>query len=96
MVLHWLKFWVKKASTFSGVYDGIAEAACKQSYSAGKRLTYKSNFCKHLLHGEVILAYCGFDVAEMVALSGSVFYIPSFTKGKAQLSATEVHETKKK
>ena len=60
-----------------------------------KLLTEKSNLCKHLLPGDVVLADRGFNIAEMVALSGAVLHIPSFTKGKAQLSAAEVHNTRK-
>ena len=61
---------------------------------SNKLLTAKSNLCKHLLPGDV-LADQGFDIAEMVAVSGAVIHISSFTKGKVQLSAAEVHNTRK-
>ena len=45
-----------------------------------------------LLPGDVVLADRGFDIAESV---GSKLHIPAFTKGKTQLSAVEVEETRK-
>ena len=51
-------------------------------------LTEKSNFCKKLLPGDVVLADRGFDISEIVAVNGRVLQIPAFTKGKVQLSAT--------
>ena len=59
-----------------------------------KILTEKSNFCKHLLHGDVTVADRGCGIAELVTLSSAFLHIPSFTRGKAQLCAAEVHETR--
>ena len=59
-----------------------------------KYLTEHSKFCKHLLPGDVVLADRGFDIAETIALSGGTLHIPSFTKGKSQLPAADVHTTR--
>jgi len=40
-----------------------------------------------------MLADCGFDIAESVGTMQARLHIPAFTKGKSQLTATEVEET---
>ena len=37
----------------------------------------------------------GFDISDSVGLMQATLHIPAFTKGKGQLSALEVHETRK-
>ena len=49
---------------------------------------------KKLLPGDIVLADRGFDIKESIAVQGAKLHIPAFTKGKAQLSAEEVHETR--
>ena len=49
---------------------------------------------KKLLPGDVILADRGFDIAESVGTMQVRLHIPAFTKGKSQLSALEVEETR--
>ena len=54
-------------------------------------------YFKKLLPGDVkkiILADRRFDIAESVATMQARLHIPAFTKGKSQLSALEVEETR--
>jgi len=43
----------------------------------------------------VILADRGFDISESVGAMQATLHIPAFTRGKSQLSALEVEETRK-
>lgn len=60
-----------------------------------KHLTANCQFMDKISHGDVILADRGFDIRELVALVGAEVIYPAFRKGKEQLSATEVEETRK-
>ena len=60
-----------------------------------KYLTENSGILKNLLPGDIVLADRGFDVADSVGFHGARLYIPAFTKGKKQLSALEVEQTRK-
>ena len=59
-----------------------------------KYLTEHCGLLDHLLPGDVVLADRGSDISDSVAMMQARVYIPAFTKGKDQLSAMEVHETK--
>ncbi len=59
-----------------------------------KHLTNHCGILTHLLPGDVVLADRGFDISESVGLMQARLHIPSFTKGKNQLSALEVEETR--
>ncbi len=48
----------------------------------------------YLLPGDVVLADRGFNIAESVGVMQTKLHIPSFTKGKNQLSALEVEDTR--
>ena len=48
-----------------------------------------------LLPGDIVLADHGFDIAESVGSMQAKLHISTFTKGKTQLSALEVEETRK-
>ena len=50
---------------------------------------------RKLLPGGIVLADRGFDIADIVGFYQAKLYIPIFTKGKKQLSAQEVEETRK-
>ena len=52
-----------------------------------KEITIKSGFFSWIENGDQILADRGFTVAEEVATVSCILELPSFTKGKAQLSA---------
>ena len=47
-----------------------------------------------MLPGDVILADSGFDIAESVGTMQARLHILAITKGKSQLSALEVEETR--
>jgi len=47
-----------------------------------------------LLLGDVVLANRGFDISESVGMMQGNLHIPAFTKGKSQLSALKVTETR--
>ena len=55
-----------------------------------KILTKESNFLHLLEPGDVVLADWGFTIAEDIALFGAKLEIPTFTRGKKQLSQREV------
>ena len=59
-----------------------------------KYLTEHCGSLENLLPGDVVLADWGFDISDSVCMMQARLYIPAFTKGKDQLSAMEVHETK--
>ena len=59
-----------------------------------KHLTNHCGILNHLLPGDVVLADRGFDISESVGIMQARLHIPSFTKGKDQLSALEVEETR--
>ena len=60
-----------------------------------KEITLKSGFMERLLHGDEVLADRGFLVSEEFASRGVTLRTPSFTRGKKQLSAAEVHSSKR-
>ena len=47
-----------------------------------------------LEHGDTVLADRGFTITDDIALRGAKLVIPSFTKGKTQLSQKEVETSK--
>ena len=59
-----------------------------------KHLTTKCGFLRKLLPGDMVLADRGFDIADELALCGASLSIPSFTKGKDQLSQAEVESSR--
>lgn len=59
-----------------------------------QHLTENSGFLKHLMHGDVVMADRGFNIAETLGSYGTRLEIPSFTKGKTQLRAEEIEETR--
>ena len=48
-----------------------------------------------LLPGDIVLADWGFDIQESVGMLCAEVKIPAFTKGKSQLSASDVQTTRK-
>ena len=62
--------------------------------TSDKHITEHSGFLTHLQHGDVILADRGFNVAECLGSVGASLHIPSFTRGKTQLSPSEVEKTR--
>lgn len=69
------------------------------SYTWGGRISdkYLTDHCgilKKLLPGDIVLADRGFDISESVGMMQAKLHIPAFTKGKSQLSALEVENTR--
>ncbi len=62
--------------------------------TSDKYLTEHCGILDNLLPGDVVLADRGFDIADSVGLMHARLNIPAFTKGKSQLSATEIEETR--
>ena len=62
---------------------------------SGKYLTENSGLLRKLLPGDIVLADRGFDIADSVGFYQACLHIPAFTRGKKQLSAEEVEETRK-
>ena len=60
-----------------------------------KHITENSGVLRKLLPGDILLADRGFDIADSVGFYQAKLYIPAFTKGKKQLSAQKVEETRK-
>ena len=59
-----------------------------------KHLTTECGFLRKLLPGDMVLADRAFDIADELALCGVSLSIPSFTKGKDQLSQAEVESSR--
>lgn len=59
-----------------------------------KHLTEICRLFSNLIPGDTILAHCGFDIKESVGLYCATITVPAFTKGKKQLSAIEVEQTR--
>ena len=59
-----------------------------------KYLTEHCGILRKLLPGDVILADRGFDIADSVGAMKARLNIPAFTRGKNQLSALEIEETR--
>ena len=59
-----------------------------------KYLTEHCGILDKLLPGDIVLADRGFDIADSVGTVHARLHIPAFTKGKNQLTASEVEETR--
>ena len=59
-----------------------------------KYLTENCGVLNKLLPGDIVLADRGFDIADSVSAFQARLHIPAFTRGKDQLSAAEVEETR--
>lgn len=55
----------------------------------------RSGFLDKLVHQDQVLADRGFTCNELFAVRGAKLIIPSFTKGKSQLSAEEVEKSRR-
>lgn len=63
--------------------------------TSDKVITQRSGYLDKLEHGDCVLADRGFLIAEDLASHHAYLVIPAFTKGKSQLSAKEVEQTRK-
>ena len=62
--------------------------------TSDKYITEHCGILNKLLPGDVVLADRGFDIGDSVGMMQARLHIPAFTKGKSQLSAMEVQETR--
>ena len=60
-----------------------------------KHITEHCGILDKIIPGDIILADKGFDIEDSVGVMQGCLHIPAFTKGKNQLSALDVHETRK-
>ena len=60
-----------------------------------KHLTENCGLLNKLLPGDIVLADMGFDIADSVGFYQATLKIPAFTRGKRQLSAHDIQETRK-
>lgn len=63
--------------------------------ASDKQITEESSLLKNLLPGDIVLADRGFTIEDSVGFYCASLKMPAFTKGKSQLSAYEVEETRK-
>ena len=68
---------------------------CWGGRATDKCITMNSDFIELLEYGDVVLADRGFDIADDMAVHGASLVIPSFTRGKKQLSLQEVECSQK-
>ena len=76
------------AITPSGTISYISP--CWGGRVSDKCLTQNCGFLNLLEHGDTVFADRGFSISEDLAIHGATLAIPSFTKGKSQLSQQEV------
>ena len=70
-------------------------SSCWGGRVSDKYLTQNYGFLNLLEYGDRVLADRGFNISEDLALFGATLAIPSFTKGKSQLSQQEVECSQK-
>lgn len=58
-------------------------------------ITLRSGFKDKLQYCDQVMADRGFLISEELANHGATLHIPAFTKGKSQLSAKDVEQTRK-
>ena len=78
--------------TPQGTISFVSE--CWGGRVSDKHLTEKSGLLQKLLPSDIVLADRGFDIADSVGTVQARLHIPAFTKGKSQLTATEVEDTR--
>ena len=50
---------------------------------------------RKLCYGDVVLADRGFNISDSIAVTGATLAIPPYTRGRNQISAIEVENTRK-
>lgn len=63
--------------------------------TSDKVITQRSGYLDKIQHGDQVLADRGFLISEELANKSATLVIPAFTRGKKQLSAKEVEQTRK-
>ena len=67
---------------------------CWGGRASDKTITQESGFFNRIEPGDVILADRGFTIQDDIAVYGAKLIIPSFTRGKKQLSLEDVERSK--
>lgn len=67
---------------------------CWGGRASDRKITEESGLLNKLVPGDVVMADRGFTMVEDFALRGAKLIMPAFTKGKRQLSAKEVEESR--
>ena len=62
--------------------------------ASDKHITQECGLLRLLLPGDLVLADRGFNIYELVGMQQVESKLPSFTQGKLQLSAKEVHDSR--
>lgn len=68
---------------------------CWGRRATDKHITHHSGFLEKVEYGDSILADRGFDIADNLGVHGARLQIPSFMRGKQQLSLNDVEVSKK-
>ncbi|XP_076158623.1 uncharacterized protein LOC143141801 [Alosa pseudoharengus] len=63
--------------------------------TSDKHITQNSGFLNNLLPGDIVMADRGFDIQESVGMLCAEVKLPAFTRGRCQLAARDVEETRK-
>ncbi|CAN7992713.1 unnamed protein product [Ixodes hexagonus] len=91
-----------KSSNTAKFLIGIAPQGTTSFISEGwggrtsaKHVTEHSGILDKLQPGDVVLPDRGFDISDSVGLHRAKLHIPAFTKGKQQLSVSDVETTRK-
>ena len=63
--------------------------------TSNKHLTVHCNLLNNIIAGDTILADRGFEIKDVVGLMSSQLEIPAFTRGKKQLDAVTIEQTRK-
>ncbi|XP_061167384.1 uncharacterized protein LOC133176248 [Saccostrea echinata] len=86
-----LKFLV--SITPMGAISYVSKAYGERT--SDKVIILRSGFLDKLQYGDQVMADRGFLIAEELANHGATLVIPAFTRGKTQLSAKDVEQTRK-
>jgi len=86
-----IKFLV--SITPSGAISFVSRAFSGRTSDKG--ITQRSGFLDKLEHGDQVLADRGFLISEDLANRNASLIIPAFTRGKQQLSAREVEQSRR-
>jgi hypothetical protein len=62
--------------------------------ASNKMITRDSGYLDNIRANDLILADRGFDVSDLVGMKGAEVKIPTFTRGRSQLTALEVESTR--
>ena len=63
--------------------------------TSDKYITEHSGYLRKLCYGDVVLADRGFNISDSIAVTGATLAIPPYTRGRNQISAIEVENTRK-